>query len=237
MVVGARRGRSTTATFLYDLHGIHLVSGTKVGEPRRHSSPWCQRKHEVSRLRRGEVPHDLKSCREPRVSRRSRTQRDRGGRRAREGRSVVDRPRHRALDLTGDINSCTLFDDTSDVQLAHRLADMGLPAQHVGRLTYDFTPSAPGELHVRVPRPGSPALSVDGTVGNPATAGSFVANWGSGLTRARSRCPRTCWRSPWRSPTSCSRRIPAVRLASRSGASRSAFRSSAVQRVCRSAMV
>lgn len=80
-------------------------------------------------------------------------------------------------DFTGDINSYTLFYYTSDVKLAHRLADTGLPAQHVGHLTYDVTPGAPGELHVRVPRPGSPALSVDGTVGNPAPAGSFVANW------------------------------------------------------------
>ena len=66
------------------------------------------------------------------------------------------------------------------MKLAHRLADNGVPAQHVGHLTYDFTTGAPGELHVRVPRPGTPTLSIDGTVGNPVPAGPFVANWWSG---------------------------------------------------------
>ena len=80
-------------------------------------------------------------------------------------------------DFTGDINTYTLFYYTSDVKLAHLLEDNGVPAQHVGHLTYDLTT---GALHVRVPRPGTPTLSIDGTVGNPVPAGSFVANWWSG---------------------------------------------------------
>ena len=80
-------------------------------------------------------------------------------------------------DFTGDINTYTLFYYTSDVKLAHRLEDNGVPAQHVGHLTYDFTTGAPGELHVRVPRPGTPTLSIDGIVGTPVPTGSFVANW------------------------------------------------------------
>ena len=42
-------------------------------------------------------------------------------------------------DFTGDINTYTLFYYTSDVKLAHLFADSGVPAQHVGHLTYDLT--------------------------------------------------------------------------------------------------
>ena len=48
-------------------------------------------------------------------------------------------------------------------------------AQHVPTLTYDYEA---GQLHVRVPRPGRPSLSVDGeVVASHVPAGSFRANW------------------------------------------------------------
>ena len=50
-----------------------------------------------------------------------------------------------------------------------------MQAQYVPNLTDDYDA---GQLHVRVPRPGHPVLSVDGqVVESHVPAGSFRANW------------------------------------------------------------
>ena len=81
-------------------------------------------------------------------------------------------------DFTGDINNYTLWYYTSDAKLAHHLTRLGVRAQHVPTIDYDYEPSSDGSLFVAVPRPGRPALSLDGTVVESENAsGSFVANW------------------------------------------------------------
>ncbi len=79
-------------------------------------------------------------------------------------------------DFTGDINNYTLWYYTSDAKLAHHLARLGVRAQHVPTIDYDY--GSDGSFFVNVPRPGRPLVSVDGTVVEPEnSSGSFVANW------------------------------------------------------------
>lgn len=84
-------------------------------------------------------------------------------------------------DFTGDINNYTLWYYTSNAKLAHHLTRLGIRAQHVPTIDYDYESSSdgsPSPFFVDVPRPGRPRLSLDGTVvesENPS--GSFLANW------------------------------------------------------------
>ena len=84
-------------------------------------------------------------------------------------------------DFTGDINNYTLWYYTSDAKLAHNLDKLGINAQHVPTIDYDYEPSGnsnPSRLFVAVPRPGNPRLTLEGTViESQAPAGSFEANW------------------------------------------------------------
>ena len=83
-------------------------------------------------------------------------------------------------DFTGDINNYTLWYYTSDAQLASRLNRIGVPAQHVQRIDYEYEPgdSGPDLFHVSVPLPGTPQLQLDGFVVQSDTpAGSFASNW------------------------------------------------------------
>jgi len=82
-------------------------------------------------------------------------------------------------DFSGDINNYTLWYYTSDAKLAHHLERLGVAAQHVPTMDYDYQPGgASSPLFVIVPQPGSPALSLGGTVNGSATpAGSFEAIW------------------------------------------------------------
>jgi hypothetical protein len=82
-------------------------------------------------------------------------------------------------DFTGDINNYTLWYYTSDAKLAYYLESVGVAAQHVPTIDYDYQPSAASSpLFVAVPRPGDPRLSLAGTVIESATpAGSFEAIW------------------------------------------------------------
>lgn len=82
-------------------------------------------------------------------------------------------------DFSGDINNYTLWYYTSDAKLAHHLERLGVAAQHVPTIDYDYEPGGPGSpLFVAVPRPGSPRLVLDGTVVESTTpAGSFEAIW------------------------------------------------------------
>ena len=80
-------------------------------------------------------------------------------------------------DFTGDINNYTLWYYTSDAKLATQLRDVGVAAQHVPTIDYDFD-AGDNSLFVRVPRPGSPRLALFGTVSpSPNPAGAFLANW------------------------------------------------------------
>ena len=80
-------------------------------------------------------------------------------------------------DFTGDINNYTLWYYTSDAKLATQLRDAGVAAQHVPTIDYDFD-TGDNSLFVRVPRPGSPRLTLFGTVSpSPNPAGAFLANW------------------------------------------------------------
>ena len=97
------------------------------------------------------------------------------GRRARAGTIVQIGAVIVPPDFTGDINNYTILYYTSDVGLAILLNLAGVTAQYVPNLTDDYDA---GQLHVRVPRPGRPVLSVDGQVGaSPVPTGSFRANW------------------------------------------------------------
>jgi hypothetical protein len=80
-------------------------------------------------------------------------------------------------DGTGDINNYTLWYDSSDARLATQLGKLGVSAELVATMVYDF--DADGHsLFVRVSRPGSPGLALFGTVQpSPDPAGSFLANW------------------------------------------------------------
>jgi len=82
-------------------------------------------------------------------------------------------------DFSGDINNYTLWYYTSDAKLAHELQMLGVEAQHVPTIDYDYERSGASDpLFVAVPRPGSPRLWLDGTVIESTTlAGSFEAIW------------------------------------------------------------
>ena len=82
-------------------------------------------------------------------------------------------------DFSGDINNYTLWYYTSDAKLAHYLQRLGVAAQHVPTIDYDYESSgASNPLFVAVPAPGNPILSLAGTVSESATlAGSFEAIW------------------------------------------------------------
>lgn len=81
-------------------------------------------------------------------------------------------------DFTGDINNYTLWYYASDAKLAHHLMALGVNAQHVPTIDYDYVQGSPNSLVVDVSVPGSPTLSVAGTVVEPQNPpGSFVANW------------------------------------------------------------
>jgi hypothetical protein len=81
----------------------------------------------------------------------------------------------------GDINNYTFWYYTTDSQLAHRLQDLGVSAQHVATIRYDLDPEltgVPNHLAVTVRRPGQPRLALEGTVIPSATpTGSFEALW------------------------------------------------------------
>lgn len=80
-------------------------------------------------------------------------------------------------DGTGDINNYTLWYYSSDAELATQLRKVGLSAQHVPTIDYDYEAND-NSLFVRVPQPGSPRLALFGTVQpSPDPAGSFLANW------------------------------------------------------------
>jgi hypothetical protein len=80
-------------------------------------------------------------------------------------------------DFTGDINNYTLWYYTTDGELAGRLRDLGLDAQHVQNIAYNLDLNA-GALNVNVALPGTPALSLNGTVfESTVPIGSFTANW------------------------------------------------------------
>lgn len=80
-------------------------------------------------------------------------------------------------DFTGDINNYTIWYYTSDLRLALRLLLAGLSAQYVPTIDYNYD-THDNSFHVQVPRPGTPSLTLSGTV-SPSSqpAGSFVANW------------------------------------------------------------
>jgi hypothetical protein len=79
-------------------------------------------------------------------------------------------------DGTGDINNYTMFYYTSDLRLALRLLLSGVSAEFVP--TIDYHKGNDNSFSVRVPLPGIPRLTVNGTVSpSPQPSGSFVANW------------------------------------------------------------
>ncbi len=84
-------------------------------------------------------------------------------------------------DFTGDINNYTLWYYTSDATLADHLRCIGVDAQHVAGLDYDYQSISRGDpagFLVNVPRPAHPTLSLFGTVvKSELPAGSFTANW------------------------------------------------------------
>jgi hypothetical protein len=84
-------------------------------------------------------------------------------------------------DFTGDINNYTLWYYTSDPKLAHYLKKLGMPVLLVPTINFELIPSAddgPDAFHITVPRPGNPALSLEGEViPSEAPAGTFTANW------------------------------------------------------------
>ena len=80
-------------------------------------------------------------------------------------------------DFSGDINNYTLWYYTSDAKLAYHLERLGVAAQHVSTIDYDYERGSDA-LFVAVPRPGNPRLSLDGTViASTLPAGSFEAIW------------------------------------------------------------
>ena len=82
-------------------------------------------------------------------------------------------------DFSGDINNYTLWYYTSDSKLAHKLQLLGVEAQHVPTLDYEYVAGGGSRpLFVDVPRPGGPRLTVNGTVIESTNlAGSFQAIW------------------------------------------------------------
>ena len=80
-------------------------------------------------------------------------------------------------DFTGDINNYTIWYSTSNAKLATHLRKVGIDAQLVPVLDYDYQ-SANNLLSVRLPAPFEPALTLSGNVlASPNVAGSFTANW------------------------------------------------------------
>jgi hypothetical protein len=92
-------------------------------------------------------------------------------------------------DFSGNINNYTLWYYTSDAKLAHHLERLGVAAQHVPTIDYDYEPSgASNPLFVAVPRPGDPSLSLGGTVSESTTlAGSFEAIWWAKINGGNAR--------------------------------------------------
>jgi hypothetical protein len=80
-------------------------------------------------------------------------------------------------DFTGDINSYTIWYSTSNAILATQLRKVGVDAQLVPVIDYDYQ-SGNNSLTVRVPMPFEPSLTLSGNVfPSPNAAGSFTANW------------------------------------------------------------
>ncbi|MBL8742028.1 MAG: hypothetical protein JNK04_13065, partial [Myxococcales bacterium] len=79
---------------------------------------------------------------------------------------------------TGDINNYTFWYATTHSKLADRLGDLGVDAEHVGKIDYDLElGSGTLPFHVKVPKPKDARFELDGTVVAGGPAGSFVANW------------------------------------------------------------
>jgi len=80
-----------------------------------------------------------------------------------------------------DIDNYTFWYYTTSGELARRLQDLGVEAQHVANIDYTLHPGAAGTtntLSVTVKRPGNPRFVLSGTVVPPSTpAGSFEAIW------------------------------------------------------------
>jgi hypothetical protein len=80
-------------------------------------------------------------------------------------------------DFTGDINNYTIWYSTSNAKLATQLRKVGVDAQLVPVIDYDYQ-SANNSLSVRTPVPFEPSLTLSGSVlPSPNAAGSFLANW------------------------------------------------------------
>jgi len=80
-------------------------------------------------------------------------------------------------DFTGDINNYTIWYTTSNAILATQLRKVGVDAQLVPVIDYDYQPGN-NTLTVRVPSPFEPSLTLSGNVlPSPNAAGSFTANW------------------------------------------------------------
>ena len=81
----------------------------------------------------------------------------------------------------GDINNYTFWYYTTDANLAHRLQDLGVSAQHVPTMRYDLDPDEdgiPSALAVTVRRPGEPRFTLAGNVlPSHIPTGSFAALW------------------------------------------------------------
>lgn len=79
-------------------------------------------------------------------------------------------------DGTGDINNYTLFYYTNNLRLALRLLLAGVNAQLVPTIEYHLDND--NSFLVRVPLPGFPRFTLNGTVmPSPQPSGSFIANW------------------------------------------------------------
>ena len=80
-------------------------------------------------------------------------------------------------DFTGDINNYTIWYSTSNPKLATQLRKVGVDAQLVPVIDYDYQ-SPNNSLTVRVPAPFEPVMTLSGNVFPSANAaGSFTANW------------------------------------------------------------
>jgi hypothetical protein len=80
-------------------------------------------------------------------------------------------------DFTGDINNYTIWFSTSNAKLATQLRKVGVDAQLVPVINYDYQ-SGNNSLTVRVPAPFESSLTLSGSVlPSPNAAGSFIANW------------------------------------------------------------
>jgi hypothetical protein len=80
-------------------------------------------------------------------------------------------------DFSGDINNYTIWFSTSNAKLATQLRKVGVDAQLVPVIDYDYQ-SGNNSLTVRVPAPFESSLTLSGSVlPSPNAAGSFIANW------------------------------------------------------------